>query len=915
MRIIVLIGILLINTVWAATIQGFVYDKDNKEPLIGATVSIEQLKEYTVTGLDGSFIFKNIEAGTYYISISYLGYKSITQKAIIENNNIPIKFNFLLETEHTMLQSVTIVAHGAQNTDANARLSEKTSMQVINVVSASSIQQSPDLNIANVVQRISGVTLEKNSSGEAQYAILRGMDKRYNYTLVNGLKISSPHNKHRFVPLNIFPSDLADRVEVYKTLTADMEGDGSGGVINLVMKDSPNAFFVNTNLGIGYNSYFIQNGLSTYPRSHISMLSPREQNGKTYTASLTDLNRDLGKISETNPLPNSNIGVALGNRFLQKKLGIMVAANYSNLSKGNQSVIFSESYRQQTNTPVITSMREREYSERAIQNAVHIKTDYMINANHSFDWYNAYISMNSFQIRQTTTNNFSYNYDPENNKYDLNYQTRLQSNYQNILVSSLHGKHTVMPHLEILWASQYSVANNQTPERTHFNLDRIQIDSIANVYPDADGSTIEWAHNTDTDLSGFIHAKYKYTYNTLQFEYKVGSMIRNKERTNFLVEYKIRPDGIQVQGKDFNTIDQISWKLANPLQGSVGPLNYDSQELIMGYYGMVTINHRLGSLQTGIRSEHTNQGYFQYYPAMGQDSSGAQIYTDILPSIQCKYTPTNNTNIRVSYFKSINRPGFYEIVPYVIMEEDYTEFGNKKLKRARIHNIDVRYEYFPKKTEQLLVGVFYKQIQDPIEIMYTTVNRRQYGFGPGNVDKAQNIGFETDIIKYFRVFGVKANYTYTLSKITTPKTLYQKNEKGATERITKNQTRPLVGQSPHTANIALLYKHDSGIDCQLAASYTHDRLIVVSDFYNSDYWMSKTFQLDAAFEKKWKTGWSCFLKVNNLVNTPMYYYIKIIDNENIDLPLQTTLSDKTLVRKDIYSRSFICGIRKNFITN
>ena len=31
---------------------------------------------------------------------------------------------------------------------------------------------------------MSGVTIERNSSGEGQYAILRGMDKRYNYTLV-----------------------------------------------------------------------------------------------------------------------------------------------------------------------------------------------------------------------------------------------------------------------------------------------------------------------------------------------------------------------------------------------------------------------------------------------------------------------------------------------------------------------------------------------------------------------------------------------------------------------------------------------------------------------------------------------------------------------------------------------------------
>ena len=112
------------------------------------------------------------------------------------------------------------------------------------MVSAKSMQLSPDLNVANVLQRVSGVTMERDNSGEAQYAILRGMDKRYNYTLVNGVKIPSPDNKNRYVPLNIFPSELLDRLEVTKSLTADMEGDAAGGAVNMVMKDAPGQFYL-----------------------------------------------------------------------------------------------------------------------------------------------------------------------------------------------------------------------------------------------------------------------------------------------------------------------------------------------------------------------------------------------------------------------------------------------------------------------------------------------------------------------------------------------------------------------------------------------------------------------------------------------------------------------------------------------
>ena len=69
------------------------------------------------------------------------------------------------------------------------------------------------------MQRVSGVSIERSNNGEGQYAIIRGMDKRYTYTLINGYKIPSPDNKNRYVPLDIFPADIIDRLEVNKSLT------------------------------------------------------------------------------------------------------------------------------------------------------------------------------------------------------------------------------------------------------------------------------------------------------------------------------------------------------------------------------------------------------------------------------------------------------------------------------------------------------------------------------------------------------------------------------------------------------------------------------------------------------------------------------------------------------------------------
>ena len=203
---------------YSATVKGKVTDKNTGEELIGAYVSVkEDTKLVSVTGV-----------------CSYMGYKTAEIKVGQEDATV----NLQLEPSAEMLAEVEVIGSHHGRTEAAARDIEKRSANVVNVMSARAIELSPDQTVANVIQRMSGVTIERNTMGEGQYAILRGMDKRYNYTLVNGVKIPSPDNKNRFVPLDIFPSEMLDRLEVHKSLTADLEGDGIGGAVNIVSEHS-----------------------------------------------------------------------------------------------------------------------------------------------------------------------------------------------------------------------------------------------------------------------------------------------------------------------------------------------------------------------------------------------------------------------------------------------------------------------------------------------------------------------------------------------------------------------------------------------------------------------------------------------------------------------------------------------------
>ena len=459
----------------------------------------------------------------------------------------------------------------------------------------------------------------------------------------------------------------------------------------------------------------------------------------------------------------------------------------------------------------------------------------------------------------------------------------------------------------------WSVENTTdgAPLQPTLTITRVTEDNITKTLPKS--AERRFQHNKDTDWAGYINLSYDTRFaNDVEALWKAGAQYRRKERSNRYYSYIFNPADIsqRLDGNGIDQYDNIDWVCKTPYS-QASQLNYDSKEHIGGAYAMVTLKSEVGELNAGFRAEHTNQIYtmLQHFRNMGQ--VGEQSYWDYLPSASIKWTPTRKMNVRLSYYRSINRPGFYEIVPYQIQGEEYQEKGNPNLKRARIDNIDLRWEWFPSKTEQILAGVFYKYLKDPIEQVFVTSDGK-IGAGtdayymPDNLGNAKNMGFEIDVIKYIRHFGVKANYTYTHSEITTSKREYK--EGSAEYKTGVTQTRPLVNQAPHTANISLLYKDtENGWNAQLASSFTGTKLALVSPFKDADQWDKAMFGLDLSAEKQFKNGISIFFKANNLLNAKRERYLKTVNKSNLEYEGQK--SDKTIVGTYQYGRTFLLGVR------
>jgi len=157
------------------TIKGKIFDSKTGEPLTGATVKIEKgdFKKSLSTRLDGSYSFAVNGAGTYQLKVDFIGYEQSQayQVTVKSGSDIAVQDVFLKDLS-TQLNEVAITGQGSKVSDGSARGLEKNANSVVNILSQNAIQLLPDVTLGNTIQRVSGVTIQRTSTGEGRYAIV-----------------------------------------------------------------------------------------------------------------------------------------------------------------------------------------------------------------------------------------------------------------------------------------------------------------------------------------------------------------------------------------------------------------------------------------------------------------------------------------------------------------------------------------------------------------------------------------------------------------------------------------------------------------------------------------------------------------------------------------------------------------------
>jgi TonB-dependent receptor len=235
----------------SGSLKGTIRNVQTNDPLPYSNIILLKTSLGSSANQDGEYIVRNIPVGTYTVRVTYLGYKQ-TETIVNILAGKTTEYNAELEPEVLEGETVEVTAQAeAQRQAINEQLS---SIPIKNVVSAARIQELPDVNAAESVSRLPGVSLIR-TGGEGSKVVIRGLSPQYNQITVDGVELPSNVSSDntvistdktaqasasilgdRAADLSMISSSMLGGIEVIKAITPDMDATLIGGVVNFGLR-------------------------------------------------------------------------------------------------------------------------------------------------------------------------------------------------------------------------------------------------------------------------------------------------------------------------------------------------------------------------------------------------------------------------------------------------------------------------------------------------------------------------------------------------------------------------------------------------------------------------------------------------------------------------------------------------------
>jgi len=141
----------------------------------------------------------------------------------------------------------SIVVEGIRSSINQSLDLKRSSVSIVDAISSEDVGKFPDANIAESVQRITGVQINR-TRGEGRTVNIRGLPSNFTLVTFNGRTLPNAlygSSSSRSFDFSILPSEFVNTLEVYKSPSAEIEDGGLSGVVNV---KTPRAFDIGRRL-------------------------------------------------------------------------------------------------------------------------------------------------------------------------------------------------------------------------------------------------------------------------------------------------------------------------------------------------------------------------------------------------------------------------------------------------------------------------------------------------------------------------------------------------------------------------------------------------------------------------------------------------------------------------------------------
>ena len=886
-------------TVSAQQIKGVVIDKNSKETLVGAVVSVGDGSKKTVTDADGNFDLSGLRNGTYTLYIKYVGYKpqkieGIKVKSSKAEENITVA---MLPDELTMSE-VTVTAVERRNTDAAMVRFTQNSPVIISNVSAQEIGRTQDSNVGEVIRRVPGVSLIDD-----KFVMVRGLSQRYNNVWVNGGAVPSSEADSRAFSFDIIPSSQIDNLTIVKSPSAEYPADYSGGFIIVNTKEIPaennftlsvggnwntNTVFKDFSYSNGSATDFLgfDNGLRSLDGGISARLNPLlDKNMQPVGDNLTDLrgnglNNDW-TVKRKKPVGDIRLSGSMNRRWNLggRTLGMLAAVNYTSEYRSYENMennLFGIYDVANDKSNYLRQSVDNQYNSNVRLGAMLNFTFLSRNGNSKYQLKNIFnqLATSRYTWREGT--------DAQSNlEHSAEYYYRSRTTYN----GQLTGKHTFTSDA-LDWSIGYAYANRHLPDRKRYLLNDIQEPGTIALHTGNDISR-EWTKLDEHIFSAGINDTHKFDFGSFRPELQAGAYGEYRNRTYLTRSfyYQWNPSANTLPD-DFQHGD-ITQLLSDEANMGADKLYLFEQQQMRNNYrghntlgaGYVSASLPLGafSMHAGLRFEHNDMELISNTRDTEKSEQSRHYRTDdIFPSVNATYKFNNLHQMRLAYGRSINRPEFREVSSSVFYDFDLASDvqGNTELQSCYVDNIDLRYEIYPSRGEIISIAAFYKHFDSPIEWTYTVAGGTNLIYSYKNAKSANNYGLEIDIRKDLGFIGLKGFSWSFNGALIKSRVEFGKGE--------KEENRPMQGQSPYLINTGLFYKNEQlMLDAALLYNRIGKRIIGVGRSEGSSasddnarvphsYEMPRN-TIDLSLSKKFGKHIEMKLNVRDLLAEKVYY--------------------------------------------